>query len=164
METRNYNVYKFDELTEKQQANVIQNYYDINVNHEWYESVYEDAENIGLKITGFDIDRASYVEGDLICDFQDCIEKILKDHGQSCDTFKLASEYKPKLTAIRAILETDESAYDELEGLEKGFIQELSECYLSMLRKEYEYLTSSEAIKETIECNDYWFNDSLKID
>ena len=43
-------VYLFSELSEKVKQKVINDNYDINVDYEWWESAYEDAANIGLKI------------------------------------------------------------------------------------------------------------------
>ena len=57
-------VYLFSELSDQAKQKVIEDNYDINVDYEWWESAYEDAANIGLKITGFDIDRGSYCNGE----------------------------------------------------------------------------------------------------
>ena len=45
-------VYLFSELSDQAKQKVIEDNYDINVDYEWWESAYEDAANIGLKITG----------------------------------------------------------------------------------------------------------------
>ena len=57
METRTCNVYTFEELSPEGQRKAIERYYDINVDHEWWRYTYDDAEDIGLKITEFDLDR-----------------------------------------------------------------------------------------------------------
>jgi len=46
---------------------------------------------------------------------------------------------------------------DELIKLENEFHKELQEDYLSLLRGEYEHLTSEESITETIIINGYEF-------
>jgi len=60
MRTIETTVYKFDELSDEAKQQSIENLYDLNVDYEWWDCTYEDAENIGLKISEFDLDRASY--------------------------------------------------------------------------------------------------------
>ena len=55
--TTEHTVYKFDELDESTKQAAIEKLWDINVDYEWWEFTYEDAANIGLKITEFDLDR-----------------------------------------------------------------------------------------------------------
>jgi hypothetical protein len=53
--------------------------------------------------------------------------------------------------------------YDESADVERDFQKALLEDYLVILRKEYEYLTSEEAIKETIKANDWRFSAGGKL-
>jgi hypothetical protein len=46
---------------------------------------------------------------------------------------------------------------DEMLELDNEFKKSIEEDYRRLLSKEYDYLTSAEAIKETIEANDYEF-------
>ena len=62
--TTKTDVYKFDELPEDAKEKVIENLSCINVDFEWWDCTYEDASNAGLKLTEFDIDRASYCKGE----------------------------------------------------------------------------------------------------
>ena len=41
-----------EKLSDKAKQKAIEKFYDINVDYDWWDSVYEDAKNIGLKITG----------------------------------------------------------------------------------------------------------------
>ncbi len=70
METRTYQVCKFNELTDEQKQLAIQNYYDINTDHEWWDFAYEDFTTIG-KILGIDIEqiwfRGFSSQGDGLC-------------------------------------------------------------------------------------------------
>ena len=54
MRTEKIKIYKFEELSEKVQEKVIEKKYDINLHHEWWESVYEMYMQ---DETGFDIDK-----------------------------------------------------------------------------------------------------------
>ena len=153
--TTHTTVYKFDELTEEGKRKAIENLYDINVNFDWWENTYTDAETIGCEITEFDLDRGSYCR--LACpDAHETARLIVENHGEMCDTRKLADEYLKD----REKLARDE---DLLEELDIEFERALGEEYLSLLRQEYEYLTSEEAIKEAIETNDYDFTKEGRI-
>lgn len=52
---------------------------------------------------------------------------------------------------------------EDIDTEDIDFRRALQEDYASILQQEYEYLTSEEAIRETIEANDYEFTDDLKI-
>lgn len=140
----------FDELSEKGQAKALSDNYNINVSDSfWYESIYEYTKEINCKINGFDIDRGSYCELEFTANVEDVANAIIKNHGESCDTYKLAK------TFLSDSLLQSNLSYQELCD---EFKKDLSEEYLSILRREYEYLTSDEAIKETIEANEIEFD------
>ena len=156
------NVFKFEELPENVKEKAVSNLYDINVDRDWWDCTYEDAANVGLKITEFDIERGSYCEGKLTLPAQATCKKIIQDHGAGCDTYKLAQKYLPQFELLEEKNEEGEFT-DQIEQLEEEFVKELNEEYLSNLRKEYEYLTSEEAIIETINANEYEFTLEGKI-
>jgi len=89
MRIKETKLYHFDELSEEAKQKAIEGLSDINTDYEWWESTYEDAENIGLKLTSFGLDR---------------------------------------------------------------------------MQKDYEHLTSSEAIIETIQANEYEFTENGKLE
>lgn len=152
-------VYSFNELSKEAQQKAISNLYDINVDNEWWEFIYEDAKNAGLKITGFDLDRGSYCKGEFILSAHEVAANIVRDHGETCETFKTAQSFLDAVNEIQGKYEEFEGAdYEgEMMDAESDFLNSLCEDYLTMLRKEYEYLTSDEAIKETIEASEYTF-------
>jgi hypothetical protein len=146
--------YKFEELDEKAQEKVIQ-----NLSHDWYDCIYEDAERIGLKITSFDLDRNRHATGKFFKSCEDVADLILKEHGESCDTYKLAKIFKKDIASLSLENEDDEIAEKLYERFEKDLLNE----YAFMLQKEYEYLTSREAIIETINANEYEFTKEGKL-
>lgn len=172
METRTYKVYKFDELTEKQKEKVLERYADINVDYDWWDFIYEDAANIGLEITAFDIDRGQSCEGKFLASGEESAHKIEKDHGEKSETYKTATDYLERRDACVNNAERDadgelvnEYALDEaLDKLDAEFLHDLLEDYRMLLQEEYEYKTSREAIIETIKANDYDFTEDGKID
>jgi hypothetical protein len=185
VETISKNLFTFDELSETAKDNAINNLCDVNVVHEWWKSLYEDAETVCIKITEFDLDRNRYCKTEI----QNChltAELILKNHGEECETYKTAKtfldEYLPLHTKIEKAEDIDSRYSDhyytpvykklceaitswnsELEGIEEDFKQSITEDYSIVLQKEYEYLTSEEAIKETILANEYEFTENGKI-
>ena len=156
--TKVYKVYSFDELDEKGKERVLRNLSESNVENEWWEAVYDDAEEAGIKLTEFDIDRGQIIKGDFLLSAVDVAQKIVNDHGKDCETHKTAQKYLNERERIVAVEdedgEIDESVYEDID---KEFKHEILEDYLIMLRHEYEYQTSEEAVRETIEANEYEF-------
>jgi len=151
---REYKVYTFDELTEEAQDRAIEKQADINVDYEWWDSIEDDAEQIGLSIIEFNTYHRT-VKGKLLNDAIDVAEAIIRNHGEDCDTYKLAKQYIEDYEA----LPQDEDGWRDSEEIDEEFEYALSQEYLSMLIKDYEYLTSREAIIETIVANDYRFTE-----
>ena len=157
-------VYKFSELNESQQQRAIENLYDINVDYGWWESVYEDAANVGIKITSFDIGRGSYCNGDFLLSANEVAQNIMNEHGEHCETYKTAvsfmNDWQPVFSSYMD--ETDEN-YESRESeeilleIEDEFKKSVLEDYRIMLSNEYDYLAGKEAIIETIKANDYDF-------
>ena len=170
MKTKTYNVYKFAELDEDEQNKAIQNLYDINVDHDWWDCTFEDAKNIGLTITEFD-ERT--IKGTLY-DADEAVVAIKKDHGDMCETWIDAVQYeaeKAKLVikhsnGIDCTVVDEDNEYDfdeDCDDLDKEFQHRLLEDYRIMLEKDYEYLTGYEAIAETLIANEYDFDEDGKI-
>jgi len=184
MKTIRTKVYQFSELSDKAKQKAIEQFSDINVDYDWWQSTYEDAANIGLKITSFDLDRNRHAKGQ----FTDCANevaaKILIEHGKDCETYKTAQSYLQDIEDIKskanaAYLEElkeytedenpltfdeflEENFADELDTEADNFKQSLIEDYSIILQNECEYLQSDEAIIETIECNQYDFTEDGK--
>lgn len=165
-ETVTTNIYTYDELSDDAKQRAREWYCEGALDHEWWDCTYEDAENIGCKIESFDCDRG---EIDLrATEYDETVATcILRDHGDSCDTYQTAVRYKKALEKLRdaalaAPTEGHDDAYylDEYEDEAGGeFIKELGQDYLVMLRKECEYLTSEEAVEESILANGYEFTE-----
>lgn len=163
-------LYRFEELTAKAKENAIDSLRYINVNYEWWDSTYEDAKNIGLKLTLFGLDRNKHAEGELISSASETAYLIMDNHGEKTETYKLAKEF---LSNWNALVEkysdginknrvTEENQYEfdaEVNELEKQFTKDLLEEYACMLQREYDYQTSDEAIIETINANEYEFTE-----
>jgi hypothetical protein len=149
MKTIQINLYKFSELSPEAQRNAIKNLSDINVDHGWWQGTYEDAENIGLKITSFELDRNKNAFGffDLTTP-QQAAKNIIANHGNDCSTYKTALRYYKSLHV---------GTENDIENAEHEFLFDLLEDYANILQQESEHLQSDKAIIETIEANDYDF-------
>ena len=158
--TTHKTIYCFKELPDDVQEKAITNLYDINVDHEWWKFTYEDAEMVGLKISSFDIDRGSYCKLDFIESAEASAHLIMDNHGVGCETYKTAESYLAERDELINKADKDDS---DLDDLDSEFKKSISEDYRMMLQKEFEYLTSEEAIKECIESNDYEFDINGKL-
>jgi myo-inositol catabolism protein IolC len=161
MRTIRTKVYQFSELSEQAKQKAIEWGYYLNVSYDWWKFAYEDAEKIGLKIKGFDIDRGSYCKGDIIGTHEETAKLILEQHGNQCDTYTTAKDFLAELKTIEDKYKDEgEDNWDEqseIENAEDDFLKALLEDYRIILQNEYEYLTSDEAVIETIQANEYEF-------
>lgn len=173
--THTITLYKFNELSEEAQNNALSKLSDINVDHDWWDHIYEDAKTIGLKITGFHLEH-KIINGPLTEYLLDCCRLIRHNHGKDSDTFKTAKQYLQEY--IQAFIKWKEENKDddnkdwkpadwlyefrytdEADEITNEFRKALLQDYLIMLDIEYDYLTSEEAIKEAIEANEYLFHE-----
>ena len=162
-------IYEFEELSKKAQDKAIDLLYDVNVDYDWWESTYEDAANVGLKITGFNLYRNS-AEGEFTLSANEVAANILKEHGETCETFKTAENFMKEWQPVfDAYMDENDERYEsteaevDLSNLEDEFLKSLLEDYIIILSKEYDYLCSREAIIEAIEANEYLFTEDGKI-
>ena len=165
MRTETIEIYTFNELPEEAKERAIRDAWEIKVDCDWWHWVYEDAERIGLKIKSFDDYKlnAVFIDG-----AEQTAWAILDEHGQSCDTYKLAQEYLADRVALVAkhsdgirldvVSEDNEMAFDcACDELDEDFLYVLKKQYRVMLINEYEWLTSDEQVAESLIANEYEF-------
>lgn len=173
MRIKETKVYPFDELSDDAKEKAVQGLCDINVDYEWWEFTFEDAETAKLKLTEFDIDRGNYCRGEFIEYAKDTADAIVFHHGENCETHKTAMEFlaASALLYMKYPVKLDEDGDDENETdrtREQGdvndeFLRSILEDYRIILQKEYEHLTSENAIIETIKANEYEFTEDGKL-
>lgn len=129
-------VYRFDELEEDVQAKVIESFRHALVDDSyWFEIIEEDAASVGVKILSYD-GRTCEIE---LKEYpQDVANMILKDHGDSCDTYQTAKNF------IECLDEEGNASEEDI----REFRLQLAEDYRIMADREYEYMTSDECIDE----------------
>lgn len=160
-------VYPFGELSDNAKEKAVQGLWDINVTHDWWEFTFEDAEQAKLELTEFELDRGSYCRGEFIEYAKETADAIIKNHGETCETYKTAWEFRDNSERlyIKYPEKLDDDGDDENEynreqeqtELDGEFLKSILEDYRIMLQREYEYLTSEEVIIETIDANEYEF-------
>lgn len=162
-------VYKFNELSDKAKQVALDNNRDISVDYDWWESTYEDAANIGLRITEFDLDRNQHAKGDWNgCNPDECANNIMVAHGEATDTYKLAKGYLESLKSIGDFSHEPEDS-EARQGWEiaketrdNQFLKALLKAYAKMLQDEADYLTGDEHIADTLIANEYEFTSDGK--
>jgi len=161
-------VYKFEELSEKAQETALSLLLPEDI--DWAECAIEDAKNIGLIFTKWDIERRTF-KSSFIDSALETAHAIEKEQGESCETFKTTKKFLQERDSIIEAWPKDENGefenvYDldeKLDTLETEYRLELSGDYFLMLQKQYEYRCSKEYILELIEINGYEFTENGKI-
>ena len=147
-------VYFFNELNEEQKQKVFENYHDINVDHDWWQSIYEDARyNFDIEIQSFDLGRGQSIKIKPINTLYNTAIKMKEKLNKDDDLIEYANEYLKSLDNE----DDDEQINDDV------FLDNLGSYFYSYLYNEYEYLITDEAIKETLIANEYEFTQNGKI-
>lgn len=160
MRTIKTNVYKFDELSDDAKEKARDWYRQGYDGADVWEYVKDDAKEIGLKITEL---RPTGIQGnndgEFITTARECAEKIIKNHGETCETFKTARAYLKDIDALE--LDEDDEFVDEdaADELTKEFKYSLLEDYRVIYEKDEEYQNSDEVVDESIIANDYEFSE-----
>lgn len=150
-------LYQYAELEDRAKEKARDWYYQASSGDEWWESVYEDAEQAGIKITEFDIDRGNMIKGSFINSAEETAAYILANHGETCETHKTALKFSDNMSSLANMTTVPDNLEDLEDEFRADFKQSILEDYLSTLRKEYEFQTSQETIEENIEANEYTF-------
>lgn len=166
MKTIEITLYKFSELSEKAKQKAVENLCNINIAHDWWEFVYEDAKNVGIKINEFDIDGGNYCKGEFLLSASEVAQNTINNHGEQCDTYQTAQDFLNRFNPLFALYMDESSEHYESGEIEADMIEEetdflnfLLEDYRVILSQQYDFLTSEKSIIETIEANDYNFTE-----
>lgn len=165
--TKTYTVYTFDELAPDIQAKVLDKNRYMNVDFEWWQWAFEDAAEIGVKITEFDLGYRGMIKGEFLLDAEQVASNIVKEYGDSSDCFNHARHFLSNLTELGLNYGRDEQAdiYNEKKtDLEEQFLHDILSHYHEMLIKESDWLTSNECLKECFITNNFEFTASGEIE
>ena len=175
MKTINKELFEYEDLIKPENSDVLKKVLiencTINVDFDWWDFTYDDAKEVGLKITGFGLDRNRHATGEFILSANEVAQNILNNHGETCGTYKTAENFLNEWQPIfDDYMDSDSDNYEsnELETqmieIEDNLLNSLLEDYSIILQNESEYLMSDEAILETIQSNEYTFNEYGKIE
>ena len=143
MKTIEIKAYEFSELNKKAKDKILCDFIDINTNYDWWDIVYDEFDYLGLKVNSFDIYRQT-IDIEFKNDIKDFCNNVINNWHDTdlvniCDDY-LVNENNPN--------KENESYYKRL----------IADEVLTALTNEYDYLISEEAVIETIEANEYYFN------
>lgn len=115
----------------------------------------EDAQRIKMDLHDFDLEKGTITMISL-AQPKEIARLILEEHGELTRTYIAAKNF---LHERANVVEdsTQEELDENLDLVEEGFRLEIQKCYLDMLKENYEYFISDEAVKEMIEANGYEF-------
>ena len=163
--------YQYDELSTEAKATAIENCSQINVSFDWWDQVYDDAKDVGIEIQKFDIGRGNFCKIVISGFSTDVANNIVKQHGVSCETYQIAETFLRKEKDLSNEIDKyrdreDQEGINSFDGacedyhylLEK-FTKDLERAYLKLLGEEYAYLTSEDAIIESILSNAWEFTE-----
>ena len=169
METIKIKLYSFNELKEDIKDKVIQDNYDINVNYDWWDSTYYIFEEYGIKIKSFDLYRG-HIDIQNILDWEEIAQNLknnISDDNYLCiDSLNFIRERDISIKELGSGNELQGysvdydnwDVYDDrITEIETEYKKDLQGGILNLLKGEYEYLISENAIIETLEANDYKF-------
>ena len=163
MKQHTITTYNIDELSPEAREHAIEKLWDINVAYDWWRFIYDDAENVGVKIQEFDLSYPD-CQGEFMESARYTAHQILQEHSATCETYQTANGFLTELVRFLGTAETDEygelayvSDDQQVEEMELEFLRSILEDYRILLQKEYDYQTSDEAIIETIQANEYEF-------
>ena len=156
-------VYQYSELpTETAKAAARQWLSEAATDSEWWDAEYQDALDVGLKITGFDL-YARGITMEIETSAPEVAETITGNHGKECETYNAAHDYLRELDTLGAACDAEDGSEErntweaKREEIDNDFLKALRKAYIDMLESEYEYLCSIEHLAEFAEANGYTF-------
>jgi hypothetical protein len=152
-------IYTFDELSIEAKENARSWYREHALDYDWWDSIYDDAKQIGLTITGFGLDRHRHATGSFKLAATCVAANIVMQHGKTCETFKDATKFSKNFN----LLNKDSVNYDDkVADLSNEFCDTILEDYSIILQHEYEWLLSDKQVDESILASEYTFTEAGK--
>ena len=187
--TKEFKVYDYSDVikNEELKGRVLEKMSDVNIFEEWWDFCFEDFKEIA-KLIGIDIKNiyfsGFYSQGNGACfeGYYSYAKQSIKNLKAFCpnetEVFKIAEGLqaiqKKHLYSLSASVKHSghyyhsgcteiqvykNDSYEDIQEIDE-LLRDFMDWMYSKLRKEYEYLTSEESILETIEINEYKFNEN----
>ena len=181
MREMNVTVYAFAELSDDARERAINAFRDINVEFDWWDDSYDMIRTAG-KLLGLEIDDIS-LDTDLYCIFnadyeyaRGAAKAIQAEFPHATDLHdvarKLQDLQKRHFYSLSCAVKEGRTTNryscfrfgEDYECEDLGdILDDFAHWARILLRDEAEYLTSDEAVKETIEANEYEFTEGGKL-
>ena len=181
-----YKVYSFKNLPEASREKALENYREVNVDggFDWWEDDFLIDIGVSKKVQAksyklkegntifswdkvyFDIDRGDYIQfHNLRVNDEEAFRQELGVPKSTWEKVDYYFEEKGERENSLEFYDNDNLTENDKKYLEKAQenFSELMNKSHSLLKRNYEYLTSEEAIKETFKSNDYKFTEDGKI-
>lgn len=180
-------IYKFEELSEEAQAKALADLGDINVDYEWWdidglldlsqkemdEAKIKPGEIesllISYKVEAFDLEGHQYIQFEnVVVNNEEAFRKFLKIPEELWDqcAYYFTNDSRNCNTCIEFHSDIFYNEGDKEDLIFNNAIEimaeKIHEAWVS-LKKDYEYQTSEEAIKDTILANEYEFYENGKL-
>lgn len=170
--------YAFAELSDDAQERALNEFRSVNVEHNWYEYPYDTiraaGKLLGLEIGDIHFDTDSYCIFDASYEYvRGAVKAVRKEFSWADDLCKVAKDLqdlqKRHFYSLRceASSQRVSNSYrcfrfgEDYECEDLGdIIDDFAHWARILLRDEAEYLTSDESVKETIEANEYEFDEA----
>lgn len=163
-------LYEFSELNEAAKKRAVERFREINVEYEWWDCTYDGMAESGIIIREFDMYRGT-IESNIDDKYQTA-QTIISDFGEAMEFSIISKQFLTDRDAlVKKYGEGNQidgysvkyefyGEFDrDLDDLESEYHETLNEAMLQFLRDEYEYLTSDEAVIDSIEANKYEFTE-----
>ena len=151
-------LHEFRELNEAAKEKAIEHFRDFNVDYEWWSNSYDGVAECGIVINEFDTYRGT-IKSD-IDDKYETAQTIVSDWGETSSLHVLSKQF---LLDRDGLVKHLDKFQPELNDLEVKYHHDINQEMLKMLREEYDYLTSDEAVIESIEINEFEFKEDGKL-
>ena len=180
MREMNVTVYSFAELSETAQERALNEFRDINVEFNWYEDTFGTirtaGELLGLDIGQIHFDTDSYCIFDASYEYvRGAVKAVRKEFSWADDLCKVAKDLQAlqkrhfyslscavtkgrSMNYYRCFRFGEDYECDDLGDI----LDDFAHWARILLRDEYKYLTSAEAIQEALEANEYEFTEAGK--
>lgn len=151
-------LYEFRELNEAAKKKAIERFRDFNVDYDWWSNSYDGVAECGIVIHEFDTYRGT-IKSD-IDDKYETAKTVISDWGETSSLHVLSKQF---LLEREGLVKHLDKFQPELNDLEVEYHHDINQEMLKMLREEYDYLTSDEAVIESIEINEFEFKEDGKL-
>ena len=167
MQTQTITTYNFSELNEEAKKFALSKYIEIAISDNWYADAFHDAEELGIRISTFDLDRGQKIGGEFVWEHIQVADLIMDNCGETTKLYQLAEVFRKERDTLCdewqkdefGSLDNVEELDEKLDELESQFEKSILWQYWVLLRNEYEYLYSDEFLTDHFGNEEYQFTE-----